>query len=262
MLSEEVVVARSASGQASATVAISSPFGSTSSMIASTTTSQSARSRRVGGDPQPRRLGPLDLGAGGDHLLLRAPGRGLAAGEQDRLRGRGRDRGEPGGDGPEPAIPGLSYPCVSLITAGFLSRSRTMVASAPIIPIDESIDCEKRRVLRWKNGNGRLRRPRGSDRRGGPHPDRPRPPGEGLLPRRPPLDPPRPQPRSADRARRDRPARGRRRDRRLRAAVRRADLQHHPQRLAAGGAAGGGAGDHRRPPVRLRPAGGQPRPRR
>ncbi len=44
MLSEEVVVARSASGQAAATVAISSPFGSTSSTIASTTMSHSERS--------------------------------------------------------------------------------------------------------------------------------------------------------------------------------------------------------------------------
>ncbi len=43
MLSEEVVVARSASGQAAATLARSSPFASTSSTIA-TTTSQSARS--------------------------------------------------------------------------------------------------------------------------------------------------------------------------------------------------------------------------
>ena len=42
--SEEVVVARSAFGQASATVARSSPLGATSSTIASTTMSQSARS--------------------------------------------------------------------------------------------------------------------------------------------------------------------------------------------------------------------------
>ena len=42
--SEEVVVARSARGQASARVPISSAFASTSSTIASTTTSQSARS--------------------------------------------------------------------------------------------------------------------------------------------------------------------------------------------------------------------------
>ena len=44
ILSEEVVVARSALGQAAASVASSSPFGPTSSTIASTTTSQSARS--------------------------------------------------------------------------------------------------------------------------------------------------------------------------------------------------------------------------
>src|SRR5262245_45806822 len=44
MLSEDVVVARSAFGQAAATRASSSPLGATSSTIASTTTSQSARS--------------------------------------------------------------------------------------------------------------------------------------------------------------------------------------------------------------------------
>ena len=51
--------------------------------------------------------------------------------------------------------------------------------------------------------------------------------------------------------------RGRGRDRRLRAAVRRAGLQHRPQRLAAGGPADRDAGHDRRPPVRLRPAGRQ-----
>src|SRR5204863_9260963 len=44
MLSEEVVVARSASGQASATALSTSPFGPTSSTTASTTTSHSERS--------------------------------------------------------------------------------------------------------------------------------------------------------------------------------------------------------------------------
>ena len=52
-------------------------------------------------------------------------------------------------------------------------------------------------------------------------------------------------------------ARGRGRDRRLRAAVRRAGLQHRAQRLAAGGPADRDAGHDRRPPVRLRPAGRQ-----
>ena len=50
---------------------------------------------------------------------------------------------------------------------------------------------------------------------------------------------------------------GRGRDRRVRAAVRRAGLQHRAQRLAAGGAADRDAGHDRRPPVRLGPAGGQ-----
>ena len=55
--------------------------------------------------------------------------------------------------------------------------------------------------------------------------------------------------------------RGRGRHHRLRPAVRRADVQRRPQRLAAGRAAGRDAGHHRRPPVRLRPAGRQLRRR-
>ena len=58
-----------------------------------------------------------------------------------------------------------------------------------------------------------------------------------------------------DRALRDRRRRGRGRDRRLCAAVRRAGLQHRAQRLAAGGPADRDARHDRRPPVRLRPAG-------
>ncbi len=61
----------------------------------------------------------------------------------------------------------------------------------------------------------------------------------------------------ADRALRGRPGRGRRRDRRLRPAVRRAGGQHRPQRLARGRPADRDAGDDDRPPVRLRPAGRQ-----
>ena len=49
--------------------------------------------------------------------------------------------------------------------------------------------------------------------------------------------------------------RGRGRDHRLRAAVRRAGLQHRPQRVARGGAADRDARHHDRPPVRLGPAG-------
>ena len=51
------------------------------------------------------------------------------------------------------------------------------------------------------------------------------------------------------------------RDLRLRAAVRRADVQRRPQRLAAGRAAGRDAGHDRRPPVRIGPAGRQLRRR-
>ena len=58
------------------------------------------------------------------------------------------------------------------------------------------------------------------------------------------------------------PGRGRRgRDLRLRAAVRRADVQRRPQRLAPGRAADRDAGHDRRPPVRLGPAGRQLRRR-
>ena len=57
------------------------------------------------------------------------------------------------------------------------------------------------------------------------------------------------------RARRDRRLRGRGRDHRLRAAVRRADVQRRPQRLAPGRTSGRDAGHDRRPPVRLRSAG-------
>ena len=49
--------------------------------------------------------------------------------------------------------------------------------------------------------------------------------------------------------------RGGGRDHRLRAAVRRAGLQHRPQRVARGGAADRDARHHDRPPVRLGPAG-------
>jgi hypothetical protein len=38
---------------------------------------------------QPRWLGPLDLGAGGNDFLLRPPGRGLAASKQNRVAGGG-----------------------------------------------------------------------------------------------------------------------------------------------------------------------------
>ncbi len=96
---------------------------------------------------------------------------------------------------------------------------------------------------------------RSGDRRGGPHAGRPRPHGEGLLQGPSSLQPPRQDLQGADRPLRDRPGRGRRRDRGLRPAVGRAVDQHRPQRLARGGAPARGPGDHARPPVRLRPAG-------
>ena len=109
--------------------------------------------------------------------------------------------------------------------------------------------------------NGKFSGPRGRHRRGGPHPGRPRPRGEGLLQGRPRLDAAGEDLHRADRARRDRRLRGRGRRRRLRPAVRRAGDQHRPQRLARGRPADRDPRDDRRPPVRLRPAGGELRRR-
>ena len=55
---------------------------------------------------------------------------------------------------------------------------------------------------------------------------------------------------------RDRPGRGRRRDHGVRLADRPADLRHRQERLAVGGPAGERARRHRRPAVRVVPAGG------
>ena len=101
----------------------------------------------------------------------------------------------------------------------------------------------------------RPREPRGRDRRSRPHRDRARASGEGLLQGRPSRDAARARLPRGDRALGDRPGRGRVRDRRLRAAVRRAVAGHRAQRLAAGGLSDRGVGEHDRPPVRLRPAG-------
>ena len=86
-------------------------------------------------------------------------------------------------------------------------------------------------------------------------------PREGLLPGRPPERAARTLLHRGDRARRHRPRARRGRDRRLRPAVRRAGLEHRPQRVAAGRASGRDAGDDARPPVRLGPAGRQLRRR-
>ena len=101
--------------------------------------------------------------------------------------------------------------------------------------------------------------PRGRHRRGRPHADRARPPGEGLLQGHPP-----------ERAARRRPTRevleragvdagrGRGRHRRLRAAVRRAGPSTSRRNAwLQDGLADRDAGDDRRPPVRLGPAGRQ-----
>ena len=69
---------------------------------------------------------------------------------------------------------------------------------------------------------------RGRNRRGGTDADRPRPQGKGLLQGHPSQRAAGPLLHRADRAHRDRGRRGRGRDRGLRAAVRRADVQHRP----------------------------------
>ena len=110
MLSEEVVVARSASGQASAMRREQLALGR--DLLDDRLDDDVAVGEvlGVGGDPQPRGLGALDLGAGGDDFLLGAPGRGLAAGEQDRVGGGRRDRGEAGGDRPAARDPRTLVP--------------------------------------------------------------------------------------------------------------------------------------------------------
>ena len=94
-----------------------------------------------------------------------------------------------------------------------------------------------------------------------PYADRPRSRGEGLLQGRPRLQPALEDLQGARRPHRDRGLRGRGRGGRLRAAVRRAGVQHRSQRLARGGPPDRDAGDDDRPPVRLRAASGQLRRR-
>ena len=105
-------------------------------------------------------------------------------------------------------------------------------------------------------------RSRGRHRRGGPHPDRARSPGEGLLQGHPPERrcSARPTPRSSS-APGSTPSEVEDVDHRLRAAVRRAGFNIGRNAWLAGRAADRDAGDHRRPPVRLRPAGRQLRRR-
>ena len=120
MLSEEVVVARSALGQASAIVASSSPLGSTSSTIASTMTSQSARSSgsvvtrsREGSAPSILAQAATTFSSARQaEASLRASRIVSAVVVETAAR--------PVAMAPLPAIPGLSYPWLAFM-GGFLS---------------------------------------------------------------------------------------------------------------------------------------------
>ena len=97
--------------------------------------------------------------------------------------------------------------------------------------------------------------PRGRHRRCRAHADRARAQGEGLLQGHPPGRPARQDLHRADQPHRHRRRRGRDRARGLRAAVRRAGVQHRPQRVAAGGPAARDLRHDARPAVRLGAAG-------
>ena len=118
MLSEEVVVPRSASGQASAIVLSSSPFGPTSSTIASTITSQSARSlgsvvtrSREGSAPSILAQAATTFSSARQaEASLRASRIVSAVVVETAAR--------PVAIAPLPAIPGLVYPWLALIGRG------------------------------------------------------------------------------------------------------------------------------------------------
>src|SRR5882757_9895342 len=115
MPSEEVVVARSAFGQAWSSVLISSALASSSSTIASTTTSQSARS--LGSVVTRRREGSAPS------ILAQAATTCSSARQAEASDRASRivsavvveTAARPVAMAPLPAIPGLSYPCLSLI---------------------------------------------------------------------------------------------------------------------------------------------------
>ncbi len=118
MLSEEVVVPRSAFGQASAIVRSSSPFGATSSTIASTMTSQSARSlgsvvtrSREGSPPSILAQAATTFSSARQaEASLRASRIVSAVVVETAAR--------PVAIAPLPAIPGLVYPWLALIGRG------------------------------------------------------------------------------------------------------------------------------------------------
>ncbi len=121
-LSEEVVVARSAFGQAAATAASTSPFGPVSSITDSTTTSQSARS--AGSVVTRSREGSAPS------ILAQAATAFSSARQADASLRASRivsavvveTAARPVAIAPLPAIPGASYPCFPFIRSGFLSH--------------------------------------------------------------------------------------------------------------------------------------------
>ena len=124
MLSEEVVVARSAFGHASATALSTSPFGSTSSITASTTTSQSARS--LGSVVTRSREGSAPS------ILAQAATTFSSARQADASLRASRivsavvvdTAARPVAIAPLPATPGLSYPASPIRTGSYHASSR------------------------------------------------------------------------------------------------------------------------------------------
>src|SRR5689334_6408007 len=153
MLSEEVVVASCAFGQASAMVESSSPFGPTSSTIASTITSQSLRS--LGSVVTRSRDGSAPS------ILAHAATTFSSARQADASLLASRivsavvveTAASPVAMAPLPAIPGLSYPVLAFM-AGFLSDARQDTRARYDWLTDQSIDPGGTAMA--DNGNGKF----------------------------------------------------------------------------------------------------------
>src|SRR6185312_2776165 len=115
---EEVVVARSAFGQASSRVLISSAFASSSSTIASTTTSQSVRS--LGSVVTRRRDGSAPSILAQAATTFSSARQAEASDRASRIVSAVvvETAARPVAMAPLPAIPGLSYPCFELMGPG------------------------------------------------------------------------------------------------------------------------------------------------
>src|SRR6476469_4986619 len=152
MLSEDVVVARSELGQASATVASSSPLGASSSTIASTITSQSTRS--LGSVVTRRRDGSAPS------ILAQAATTFSSARQAEASLRASRitsavvvaTAARPVAMAPLPAIPGLSYPWLGFMGRASI-RPRPVLAARYDWLTDQSIGW--RRAMA-DNGNGKF----------------------------------------------------------------------------------------------------------